>query len=187
MSAAGSPRWEALASCHLQTSVIKVTERKAEPFSRDGIAVCFWRCRLTGWRSRFSSAVWSDAAFYRYDPKTDTWTTVSSLGIPRDAVGVCLLGDRLYAVGGYDGQSYLSTVESYDAQTNEWTEVITAVHACFMQRLRHSYVFLWLQVLWCSYDPYKNITVKFYFINCNFWHLKWFILSCRCPARTTSL
>ncbi|KAF7656589.1 hypothetical protein LDENG_00039120 [Lucifuga dentata] len=57
----------------------------------------------------------------RYDPKTDTWTTVSSLSVPRDAVGVCLLGDRLYAVGGYDGQSYLNTVESYDAQNNEWT------------------------------------------------------------------
>lgn len=61
---------------------------------------------------------------YRYDPKTDTWTTVSSLSVPRDAVGICLLGDRLYAVGGYDGQSYLNTVESYDAQNNEWTEVI---------------------------------------------------------------
>lgn len=48
---------------------------------------------------------------------------MSSLSVPRDAVGVCLLGDRLYAVGGYDGQSYLSTVESYDAQNNEWTEV----------------------------------------------------------------
>lgn len=61
---------------------------------------------------------------YRYDPKTDTWTNVAPLSVPRDAVGVCLLGDRLYAVGGYDGQSYLNTVESYDAQNNEWTEVI---------------------------------------------------------------
>ncbi|KAM8848709.1 kelch-like protein 4 isoform 2-T2 [Synchiropus picturatus] len=60
----------------------------------------------------------------RFDPKTDTWTTVSSLSVPRDAVGVCLLGDRLYAVGGYDGQSYLNTVESYDAQNNEWTEEV---------------------------------------------------------------
>lgn len=49
---------------------------------------------------------------------------VSSLSVPRDAVGVCLLGDKLYAVGGYDGQSYLNSVESYDAQNNEWTEVI---------------------------------------------------------------
>ncbi|XP_032886286.1 kelch-like protein 4 [Amblyraja radiata] len=60
----------------------------------------------------------------RYDPKTDTWTTVAPLSVPRDAVGVCLLGDKLYAVGGYDGQTYLNTVESYDAQNNEWTEEV---------------------------------------------------------------
>uniref|UniRef100_A0A8C4U4F2 Kelch like family member 4 n=1 Tax=Falco tinnunculus TaxID=100819 RepID=A0A8C4U4F2_FALTI len=60
----------------------------------------------------------------RYDPKTDAWTTVAPLSVPRDAVGICPLGDRLYAVGGYDGHTYLDTVESYDAQNNEWTEVI---------------------------------------------------------------
>uniref|UniRef100_H9H7W1 Kelch like family member 4 n=1 Tax=Monodelphis domestica TaxID=13616 RepID=H9H7W1_MONDO len=60
----------------------------------------------------------------RYDPKTDAWTTVAPLSVPRDAVGVCPLGDRLYAVGGYDGHSYLNTVESYDAQNNEWTEEV---------------------------------------------------------------
>lgn len=90
-----------------------------ETFFRDAQFKCRWvkslRCLTT-----FS--------YYRYDPKTDTWTTVSSLSVPRDAVGVCLLGDRLYAVGGYDGQSYLKTVESYDAQNNEWTEVITSFY-----------------------------------------------------------
>ncbi|XP_051791291.1 kelch-like protein 4 isoform X3 [Erpetoichthys calabaricus] len=60
----------------------------------------------------------------KYDPKTDTWTTVAPLSVPRDAVGVCLLGDRLFAVGGYDGQVYLNSVESYDAQNNEWTEEV---------------------------------------------------------------
>ncbi|KAM9678975.1 kelch-like protein 5 isoform 2-T2 [Trichechus inunguis] len=59
----------------------------------------------------------------RYDPKTDMWTAVASMSISRDAVGVCLLGDKLYAVGGYDGQTYLNTVEAYDPQTNEWTQV----------------------------------------------------------------
>uniref|UniRef100_A0A1A8Q2K0 Kelch-like 5 n=1 Tax=Nothobranchius rachovii TaxID=451742 RepID=A0A1A8Q2K0_9TELE len=59
----------------------------------------------------------------RYDPQTDVWTAVAPMSISRDAVGVCLLGDRLYAVGGYDGQVYLSTVEAYDPQTNEWTQV----------------------------------------------------------------
>ncbi|XP_061566482.1 kelch-like protein 5 [Cololabis saira] len=59
----------------------------------------------------------------RYDPQTDVWTAVAPMSISRDAVGVCLLGDRLYAVGGYDGQVYLNTVEAYDPQTNEWTQV----------------------------------------------------------------
>uniref|UniRef100_A0A672JFF1 BTB domain-containing protein n=1 Tax=Salarias fasciatus TaxID=181472 RepID=A0A672JFF1_SALFA len=60
----------------------------------------------------------------RYDPQTDVWTAVAPMSISRDAVGVCLLGDRLYAVGGYDGQVYLNTVETYDPQTNEWTQVL---------------------------------------------------------------
>ncbi|XP_017540686.1 kelch-like protein 5 isoform X1 [Pygocentrus nattereri] len=59
----------------------------------------------------------------RYDPKTDMWTAVAPMSVSRDAVGVCLLGDRLYAVGGYDGQVYLNTVEAYDPQTNEWMQV----------------------------------------------------------------
>lgn len=61
--------------------------------------------------------------FDRYDPKTDTWTQVASLSVGRDAIGVCLLGDRLMAVGGYDGQHYLRLVEAYDTQNNEWQEV----------------------------------------------------------------
>jgi len=63
--------------------------------------------------------------FDRYDPKTDTWTQVASLSVGRDAIGVSLLGDRLMAVGGYDGQHYLKLVEAYDTQSNEWQEVST--------------------------------------------------------------
>ncbi|EPQ11113.1 Kelch-like protein 1 [Myotis brandtii] len=79
----------------------------------------------------------------RYDPKTDTWTTVAPLSMPRDAVGVCLLGDRLYAVGGYDGQTYLNTMESYDPQTNEWTQV-RLLPAYFTSNIRMNFIyFLW--------------------------------------------
>lgn len=60
---------------------------------------------------------------YRYDPKTDSWTLVANMSIARDSVGVGVLGDRLYAVGGYDGHSYLVLVEMYDPNTNEWQEV----------------------------------------------------------------
>ncbi|XP_034936195.1 kelch-like protein 5 isoform X2 [Chelonus insularis] len=59
----------------------------------------------------------------RYDPKTDTWTMVAPMSVARDAVGVCLLGDQLFAVGGYDGQQYLTLVETYDPIINEWHQV----------------------------------------------------------------
>lgn len=48
---------------------------------------------------------------------------ICSLSIGRDAIGCALLGDRLMAVGGYDGNHYLKTVEEYDPESNEWTQV----------------------------------------------------------------
>jgi len=59
----------------------------------------------------------------RYDPATDTWSMVCSLSIGRDAIGVCVLGEKLFAVGGYDGAGYLSLVEAYDSRENTWREV----------------------------------------------------------------
>lgn len=56
----------------------------------------------------------------RYDPVTDTWSLVACLSMKRDAIGVCSMGDRLMAIGGYDGCRYLRTVEEYDPNTNEW-------------------------------------------------------------------
>ncbi|XP_071629827.1 kelch-like protein 1 [Temnothorax longispinosus] len=59
----------------------------------------------------------------RYDPKTDTWTMVAPMSVPRSGFGVCVLGDRLMAVGGYNGQQYLTLVEAYDPHLNEWEPV----------------------------------------------------------------
>ncbi|XP_015763519.1 PREDICTED: kelch-like protein 5 isoform X2 [Acropora digitifera] len=59
----------------------------------------------------------------RYNPNTDQWTMVAPMINCRDAVGATCLGDRLYAVGGYDGSKYLSAVESYDPEKNKWEEV----------------------------------------------------------------
>lgn len=59
---------------------------------------------------------------------------VAPMSVARDAVGVCVLGDRLFAVGGYDGQQYLTLVEAYDPIMNEWQQVgvtLLAI-ACFL-------------------------------------------------------
>ena len=37
---------------------------------------------------------------------------LQSISIP----GVCVLGEKLFAVGGYDGSGYLSLVEAYDSR-----------------------------------------------------------------------
>eukprot|EP00063_Salmo_salar_P063616 XP_014038451.1 PREDICTED: kelch-like protein 5 [Salmo salar] len=94
---------------------------------RGGVGVATWNgflyaigghdAPVSSLESRLSDCV------ERYDPQTDAWTAVAPMSISRDAVGVCLHGDRLYAVGGYDGTVYLNTVEAYDPQNNEWRQV----------------------------------------------------------------
>ena len=52
---------------------------------------------------------------------------MACLNVGCDSAGVSLLGDRLFCVGGYDGQGYLSLVQAYDPQTNEWSQVSSGV------------------------------------------------------------
>lgn len=68
-------------------------------------------------------AIGINITYFRYDPKTDNWTIIAPINSPRDAVAVCLLGDKLFAVGGCNGQQYLSDVECYDPQNNSWSPV----------------------------------------------------------------
>ncbi len=41
----------------------------------------------------------------------------------RRALSAAVLADGIYAVGGFDGGSYMSSVEKYDYGTNEWVEI----------------------------------------------------------------
>ena len=40
--------------------------------------------------------------------------------------GAAVLGGRIFAVGGDDGVTHLNSAECYDAQLNEWGEVVSA-------------------------------------------------------------
>lgn len=42
--------------------------------------------------------------------------------------GVCVLHNRIYAAGGYDGQDQLNSVERYDVETETWTFVAPMKH-----------------------------------------------------------
>jgi N-acetylneuraminic acid mutarotase len=57
-----------------------------------------------------------------FDPKTSHWEKAASLNIPRAHVCCVTFQDKLWAVGGYDGQHASQTVEVYDPVTKRWTE-----------------------------------------------------------------
>jgi N-acetylneuraminic acid mutarotase len=48
-----------------------------------------------------------------YDPETYTWTTGTPMLTPRWTLGVAVVNDELYAIGGYDGETYLTVNEKY--------------------------------------------------------------------------
>lgn len=51
------------------------------------------------------------ASVEKFDPQTMEWKMVAPMSKRRCGVGVAVLNDLLYAVGGHDGQSYLNSIE----------------------------------------------------------------------------
>ena len=49
----------------------------------------------------------------RYDPKVNQWILVSPMQTRRKHLGVAVLDETIYAVGGRDEHSELNTVERY--------------------------------------------------------------------------
>jgi hypothetical protein len=62
----------------------------------------------------------------RYDEAKEQWEVIASMGSTRYGVGVCVLGGRLYAVGGIGVGGRLSSVERYDEAKDQW-EVVTSM------------------------------------------------------------
>ena len=46
-----------------------------------------------------------------FDPQSGVWKMVENMSKRRCGVGVAVLNDLLYAVGGHDGTSYLNSIE----------------------------------------------------------------------------
>ena len=56
----------------------------------------------------------------RYDPERDQWQLVAPMLTRRIGVGVAVINRLLYAVGGFDGTSRLSSCECYNPELDEW-------------------------------------------------------------------
>ncbi|XP_055617832.1 kelch-like ECH-associated protein 1B isoform X2 [Toxorhynchites rutilus septentrionalis] len=59
----------------------------------------------------------------RYNPLTEKWRPCSPMSVPRHRVGVAVMDELLYAVGGSAGLTYHNTVEYYDPEFDRWTLV----------------------------------------------------------------
>jgi len=55
-----------------------------------------------------------------YDINTGEWSSSGQLSSARDGVKMVVLGEKILAMGGYDGH-YLSTVDSFNLTTHQWT------------------------------------------------------------------
>lgn len=56
----------------------------------------------------------------RYDPKTNTWTTVAPMHHKRGSPGVTVYKGKILALGGSQIYAQLNSVELYHAETNTW-------------------------------------------------------------------
>ena len=56
-----------------------------------------------------------------YNPRNNEWKYVASMHNCRDGACVASDGRFIYAISGYDGANYLSSVELYDPTSDSWT------------------------------------------------------------------
>jgi N-acetylneuraminic acid mutarotase len=53
---------------------------------------------------------------YVYDPENDSWTQETPMLTSRSYVGVAVVNDEIYVIGGYDGENYRNENEKYTPQ-----------------------------------------------------------------------
>lgn len=64
----------------------------------------------------------------RYDPLIQRWTTVKPMLSRRCRLGVATLNGKIYVCGGYDGSTFLQTVEMFDPAVNEYVSTTKCSH-----------------------------------------------------------
>jgi Kelch motif len=55
-----------------------------------------------------------------YNCLTQEWREISRMSEKRRSLGLCALYGKLYAIGGNNGESDVSSCEVYDPATNTW-------------------------------------------------------------------
>ena len=59
----------------------------------------------------------------RYDPESHSWEEIAPMKEGRRALALVAHGRFVYALGGYNGKSYMKSVERFDIETGRWESV----------------------------------------------------------------
>ncbi|MFC1712846.1 sigma-70 family RNA polymerase sigma factor [Candidatus Poribacteria bacterium] len=57
-----------------------------------------------------------------YDPAADKWTKKADMPTPRHNLSTSVVDEKIYAIGGTDGNRICSIVEEYDPAADKWTK-----------------------------------------------------------------
>ncbi|CAF1238469.1 unnamed protein product [Rotaria sordida] len=107
------------------SSSIAISRSYKSPDINSNEKVKIWIKKFGGWCS--GDAI---ASVEMFDPSSNEWRAVASMSKRRCEVGVGVLNNLLYAIGGHDSVSYLNSVERFDPQTNQWSNEIAPTSSC---------------------------------------------------------
>ncbi|XP_067952202.1 kelch-like ECH-associated protein 1 [Watersipora subatra] len=96
------------------------------PHARSGLAACTIQGLVyaVGGRNNSSENVSEDQSVVDcYNPRTNEWSHLPSMGCARNRVTVAVLDNKLYAAGGSSAGEALPTVECYNPSTRLWKSV----------------------------------------------------------------
>ena len=90
------------------------------PRRRDSLAAATDGRHVYAVGGRWGSYERNLAFLERYDPATDTWTSLPPMPTARGSIGADIVDGRLVVVGGETVAGALDTVEGYDTASGEW-------------------------------------------------------------------
>ncbi|XP_001359086.4 kelch-like ECH-associated protein 1B isoform X1 [Drosophila pseudoobscura] len=92
---------------------------------RSGLGAAFLKGKFyaVGGRNNNMCSSYDSDWVDRYSAISETWRPCSPMSVPRHRVGVAVMDELMYAVGGSAGMEYHNTVEYYDPDLDRWTLV----------------------------------------------------------------
>lgn len=64
----------------------------------------------------------------RYEPKRNQWEMIPPMHLQRSDASAAALRDKIYIVGGFNGQDVLRSAEVFDIKTNQWSYIHSMIN-----------------------------------------------------------